>query len=134
MEYRWKKLLGPRSFRLLQLLGYDDGGSIVFSLEHAEIDASPNYAAISYSWGNSKLTHKALCDGKLVPVTAGVHALFTHLLERDDARKTIWIDAICIYSYRTAIQHCRYLRSKPQICEGFDFPYLHIVSWSLGGL
>lgn len=96
MEYQWKKLPGPRFFRLLQLLGYDDDGSIVFSLEPAEIDASPNYTAISYTWGERILTHKALCDGKQVPVTASVHALCTHLLENHDASKTIWIDAICI--------------------------------------
>ncbi|OQV08744.1 hypothetical protein CLAIMM_12969 [Cladophialophora immunda] len=112
IKYRWNKLPGPRSFRLLQLLGHDDGGSIVFSLQPEEIDASPNFAAISYSWGNSERTHEARCDRKLVPVTAGVHALFTHLLESDDVENTIWIDAVCIYSNRTHM---------PQVSKGFDF-------------
>jgi hypothetical protein len=96
MEYQWRELPGPRFFRLLQLLSYDDAGLIAFSLEPTEIDASPDYTAISYSWGKRVPTHKALCNGKHVPLTASVHALFTHLLGNHEASKTIWIDALCI--------------------------------------
>jgi hypothetical protein len=35
-----------------------------------------------------------------------------------------WIDALCIYSHRTAMKHLRTLRFEPQFFEGVNFTHL----------
>ena len=42
-------------------------------------------------------------------------------LRHSDRNRILWIDAVCIYSRRTATKCCRNLRFRPQFCEGFGF-------------
>jgi hypothetical protein len=45
-----------------------------------------------------------------------------HFIEKlKEPEYFLWVDAICMYSYRTATKCCRNLRFRPQFCEGFGF-------------
>jgi hypothetical protein len=53
------------------------------------------YEALSYAWGEPKLSHKIICNSKQICVT---QSLFEALqqLRRPRLERTLWIDAICI--------------------------------------
>ena len=55
-----------------------------------------------------------------VEVRSNLYALLSHL-RRTKYKSMFWIDAICIYSDRTAMKHLGILRFMPQLSEGFDF-------------
>ncbi|KAI1609120.1 heterokaryon incompatibility protein-domain-containing protein [Exophiala viscosa] len=94
--YVWSELAEPGDFRLLYLQGWDSTAAIICSLIPASIAKPPSYCAISHCWGKRDLTHAIVCDGKRLPITAAVHALFAQIQKSDDLEKTIWIDAVCI--------------------------------------
>ena len=77
------------------------------------------YEAISYCWGDPEPTSSILIDG----CTLGITDILDSFLRRKRVRASkqrLWIDAVCIYSYRTATKCCRNLRFRPQFCEGSD--------------
>ena len=78
------------------------------------------YECISYHWGNGEKEWNVQVDGQCMKVS---EVVYTILCERRSLVKDrwIWIDQICIYSYRTAMKHLENLRFMPQFSEGFDF-------------
>lgn len=75
----WSRLRDLRAFRVLHLQRVNHDGHITCSLAVGSIDHAPDYTAISYHWGEVNLTHKLVCDGKELPITGRVHAMFTQV-------------------------------------------------------
>jgi hypothetical protein len=88
-------------------------------ITHERLSNRPEYEALSYTWRNHEDTHEIWCSGRHLSITKNLRAALHHLRYAAKPRK-LWIDAICIYSYRTATKCCRNLRFRPQFCEGFD--------------
>jgi hypothetical protein len=86
-----------------------------FELSHA-----PRFDALSYVWGDPSAIKEIQFCGLSRLVTENLFEALTRLREEGDS-KWIWIDALCIYSYRTAMKHLGNLRFMPQFSEGFDF-------------
>ncbi|KAM7183351.1 Heterokaryon incompatibility protein (HET) domain containing protein [Naviculisporaceae sp. PSN 640] len=58
-------------------------------------DESTQYEAISYCWGDEKVTTPIIIDEREVPVTVNLNDALKRLRKRDQGR-TVWADAICI--------------------------------------
>jgi hypothetical protein len=86
------------------------------------LDSPPPYEALSYAWGDDLTnTHSLSCEGQSLVVTDSVWLALHRLRPEAGDPLVIWIDAICIYSYRTAMKYFRNLRFMPQFSEGFHF-------------
>ncbi|SMR45595.1 unnamed protein product [Zymoseptoria tritici ST99CH_1E4] len=55
----------------------------------------PLYEALSYVWGDPKITKYVMVHGALFHVTINLESALRHLRDKNDPR-TLWIDAICI--------------------------------------
>jgi hypothetical protein len=106
--------------RLLELLPDRWTEEIRCELRIAALDKGPAYEALSYVWGNPQDTVEITVNGAPFKATRNLTAALRRLRSSRDSR-TLWADAICIYSYRTATKCCRNLRFRPQFCEGFSF-------------
>jgi Heterokaryon incompatibility protein (HET) len=112
--------LPPGHIRLLHIEAGRDESLVVGKLVTKELQSAPPFEALSYTWGVVEFTSTITCDGSPMPVTQNLYEALTYLRQPDQER-IMWIDAICIYSYRTATKCCRNLRFRPQFCEGFGF-------------
>ncbi|KAJ4300673.1 hypothetical protein N0V90_002761 [Kalmusia sp. IMI 367209] len=73
----------PTSIRLLKWVGRNDSGIPCFSVEEHQIDHTPPYIALSYTWGNPFPEDNAsygcvnqwpvLCDGKVALISRNLH-------------------------------------------------------------
>ncbi|KAF2803939.1 uncharacterized protein BDZ99DRAFT_467669 [Mytilinidion resinicola] len=96
------------------------------SLNHTAFANHPPYEALSYVWGNPNSTARITVNGMGHDVTVNLADALRHL--RKPALPCIlWVDALCIYSYRTAIKHLITLRFDPQFFEGFHYTDLASV-------
>ena len=59
------------------------------------LDDKPNYAALSYSWGDPRDTQTITIGSCSVPVTRNLYSALKHLQYEKTAR-VIWVDALCI--------------------------------------
>ncbi|RYP69863.1 hypothetical protein DL769_005156 [Monosporascus sp. CRB-8-3] len=64
-------------------------------LQYVNLDERPEYEALSYVWGDPNVTVPITLDGIRFPVTTNLH-LALRYLRREDTRRTLWVDAICI--------------------------------------
>ena len=78
------------------------------------------YEALSYTWGESNDITTIRVDGSEMQVTRNLESALRHLRHHEKSR-ILWVDAICIYSDRTAMKHLGNLKFVPQFSEGFDF-------------
>jgi hypothetical protein len=110
----------------IRLFLLDPGGHserISGRLRHVSLDDDIQYTALSYVWGDPNVTRPINLDGYSFGVTTNLKSTLLHLRHRTQ-RENLWIDAICTYSDRSRIKHCRNLRFEPLFSEGFDFAYL----------
>src|SRR5271154_1570306 len=56
----------------------------------------PSFIALSYVWGDPTRSHEILIDGKLLLITANLHAALWRLHIKNIVDINIWADAICI--------------------------------------
>jgi hypothetical protein len=77
------------------------GDLVVVSLLEA-----PRYIAISYTWGEPEIVGRLwlLGGGWRIDLTRSTTSILENLLD-GVARVWVWVDAICIYSNRTAMKH-----------------------------
>jgi hypothetical protein len=84
------------------------------------------YVALSHCWGKSQMlkTERGSLNLRrrnipwdIIPRTFQDAITFVRRL----GLRYLWIDSLCIYSYRTAMKHLRNLRFMPQFSEGFNF-------------
>jgi hypothetical protein len=122
--YIYEPLPTARSVRLLKLHGDSEppirDDRIRCTLRVVSLDECPAYSAISYTWGDASVTHVIECDGKEIHTRPNLLRLLQEICRSKYRDHELWIDAICIYSYRTATKCCRNLRFRPQFCEGFE--------------
>jgi hypothetical protein len=64
------------------------------SLEHVSLVLPPPYTALSYCWGDPKITREIVLDGETFEVTTNLHDALQEL--RRQGYKTLWVDAICV--------------------------------------
>ena len=53
------------------------------------------YEALSYTWGDPKITKPVICSGKKIEITANLHSALYHL-RYPDRQRILWVDALCI--------------------------------------
>ena len=58
-------------------------------------DASGDYEAVSYAWGDTTLTHTIWIDRCRLGITAGLDVALRHLRYSNGSR-LLWVDAVCI--------------------------------------
>lgn len=95
--YTYEKLPSSSSFRILELLPGAEDESICYKLHFSDWmfpDELP-YEAISYAWGDPKITADTICDGKVLAVTSNLKDGLAQLRYQDCSRY-LWADSICI--------------------------------------
>jgi hypothetical protein len=93
-----------RQIRLLQLLPFQniwgappqwyELAHIQCKLIYANLDASPEYEALSYTWGSSGSDVKIEVDGQVISVRPNLAYALAAL--RDSEPRILWVDALCI--------------------------------------
>jgi hypothetical protein len=58
------------------------------------LDSTPNYVALSYTWGDPKITTKLACNGRQISVTSNLYKAMQTL--RHAKYNVVWIDQLCI--------------------------------------
>jgi hypothetical protein len=82
--------------RLLKLPPATDTKAIIQgSLLHTNLSSNPTYEALSYNWGDLKVTTPMLLHSKPYPITLNLHAALTQFRLPDTGR-ILWVDALCI--------------------------------------
>ena len=119
-RHEYKPLSGPDQIRLLHLHHGINDGQVRCELHHYALEDCPLYTAVSYAWGEEEPRRVILLDGTQFTVRENLFSLLDYARQPDEDR-LLWIDAICIYSRRTAMKHLRTLRFEPLFSEGFDF-------------
>jgi Heterokaryon incompatibility protein (HET) len=117
-EYEPLKLSG-NSIRLLQIQPATEDNIIRCTISQYPIHNRPVSIAISYTWGDEHNQRSIFVNGRNFRIRKNLWDLLWHLQQCQENRH-LWIDALCIYSYRTAAKCCRNLRFRPLFCEGFD--------------
>lgn len=94
---RYQPLSNTRNeIRLLALLPARDttDTTVHCTLSTHFLADAPDYAALSYVWGDANLTRTILVDGQTVHVTTNLADALAQL--RDFGVQTLWVDALCI--------------------------------------
>lgn len=70
---------------------------IICSLRHVCLKDDPRYEAISYCWGVSVTEQTVILHGTPFAVTKDAHGALRNFRHgRDQSRRDLWIDSICI--------------------------------------
>ncbi|KAH9218706.1 heterokaryon incompatibility protein-domain-containing protein [Leptodontidium sp. 2 PMI_412] len=84
-----------KEIRLVTLCSGNFEDDIFCSLSKVSLDDKPSYEALSYVWGDRRITRRIFIDGLSKRVTRNLEIALRHL--RYDSRpRVLWIDAICI--------------------------------------
>jgi hypothetical protein len=62
-----------------------------------------HYCAISYCWGDSRVTKMIYLNGKLLPITETLHSALRNLRQQESP-VVLWADQICIDQSQTALK------------------------------
>lgn len=93
--------LGKRHIRLVSIDRSDPAAqTISCRLTTCHLDDAPPYKALSYAWGDPKVTSAITINGLSVQKTTNLVGALRQLRESDDAK--YWIDAICIDQHNNA--------------------------------
>lgn len=92
-QYKYEELPTETSFRVCELLPGKSGDPICCLLHVGEWDKPREYEAISYAWGDPKVTVPVNVHGKRVYVTSNLHNGLSHLRLQDESR-FLWADAL----------------------------------------
>lgn len=94
--YRYSPL--PSTDRTIRLLcvypakSIDD--PIICDMHQVQLDGRPEYAALSYTWGDTTLNRNIICGGRNLPVTQYLDTALRRF--RASTWWMIWVDAVCI--------------------------------------
>jgi hypothetical protein len=116
-------------------LGRSEGPCLLITKEALFDVRSQPYTALSHCWGAAA--------GHLVTTTANSKQMFSGIpideipqtyIDAFEITKSlgimyIWIDALCIYSHRTAMKDLGILKFAPRFFEGFNFTHLASQIW-----
>ncbi|KAI1271132.1 hypothetical protein F5Y07DRAFT_35126 [Xylaria sp. FL0933] len=90
--------LGPGELRLLRPVSIRDGTFISLEIKHFTRNRAPQYAALSYTWGEGDETDMILLDERKFPVRRNLWSALNYLGLNAYHSKAqyLWVDAICI--------------------------------------
>ena len=92
------------------------------STEAGLLTSDLDFDALSYAWGNSVDAYPVELKGKVIRLGRNLSIALLRLRSYyGDTRRWIWIDAVCIYSHRSAMKDLGIMRFTIQSCEGFNF-------------
>ena len=116
-------LIAAREFRLFKFVPsaspqYDI--AIEVKTVSTKPEERPTYDALSYVCGDTQDKVSILANGAILGIYRSLYGVLRELQEAG-VSALLWADAICIYSYRTAMKHLGNWRFMPQFSEGFDF-------------
>ncbi|KAE9367886.1 HET-domain-containing protein [Stipitochalara longipes BDJ] len=94
-KYKYKRLSGHNTVRIIELLPERDGEEIHIHLHEVTLQEAPAYQALSYEWGEIKGSHSIRCDSSILLVTTNLLAALRRLRFLT-LRRYLWVDAICI--------------------------------------
>jgi hypothetical protein len=133
----YKPLTGceARLLRLKQTTRYEKRVAGDFMIVPLYLDVLPPYTALSYAWGSGERPDTITMSGMAMKVTRNLYSILQTICQTDATGHAgslgllignltdqhMWIDAVCIYSYRTAMKRLGNLRFIPQFSEGFHF-------------
>jgi hypothetical protein len=104
------RLSGKGHIRLLKVLPEVEGSQEIHcELENANLENSPKYIAISYTWGpptpeaedarlsTSTPAHTVRCNGNIMPIPWNLHDFLRRASRDSDlTSQRLWIDCLCI--------------------------------------
>ncbi|KAF2840154.1 HET-domain-containing protein, partial [Patellaria atrata CBS 101060] len=93
MEY--KPLNHFRSEIRLVTIIPGEGSRIECTIKVVSLTLPPEYTALSYCWGNPKVTRDIYIGDHVLTVTTNLYAALMHLRLKDKP-VTLWVDSICI--------------------------------------
>jgi hypothetical protein len=93
--YKYQKLPGRNSIRVLHLLPGKHDQALQGSLANAPLDAPGAYEAISYTWGSDSKTQILLTSERTIGLTDSLYSALKRLRLPSTSR-CLWADALCI--------------------------------------
>jgi hypothetical protein len=84
-----------RQIRIIELLPGTPQDEIRCASHIANLDDNPVYEALSYVWGDSRITKRIYVDGRPMEITVNLESALRHIRKPAESR-FLWIDAICI--------------------------------------
>ena len=95
--YTYQALRNPRDIRLIRIQSGQRHENIVCDIVHGNLDHSPRYEALSYTWGDPTTGRQITCQepSSTLAITSNCESALKRLRRRDTSR-TLWIDAVCI--------------------------------------
>jgi hypothetical protein len=93
-----------REIRLLKIIPGNKSTPVSCRLHISSLDATPPYAALSYTWGDAVVTEEIHVDGKRLPVRTNLANVLRLLrddwsdifIDMDTSTLLLWADALCI--------------------------------------
>jgi hypothetical protein len=82
-----------RLIRLQPALNFES--DVQCEIYHVTLDTQPIYEALSYAWGDAKVTSPIFLESCPFQATVNLVSALRHLRHEDNTR-TLWVDAICI--------------------------------------
>src|SRR5438874_1833448 len=100
--------ISKSEIRLLDLALTEDDSPIICSLVPVSLNSAPEYAALSYEWGDAANREEILVNGHPFQARSNLIAALRQFRKtvrsssNHDSSKAIrlWVDAVCIYSDR----------------------------------
>ncbi|KAL8793019.1 MAG: hypothetical protein Q9195_004423 [Heterodermia aff. obscurata] len=129
-DYSYRGLQPGSHIRLLVIEPGHSGELLHCSLEHVDLDAEPQFNALSYCWGDISETRTIFCEGSSVSVTKNLYDALVRLRKLDLATK-IWVDAVCINQKDKAekkkqIHLMRRIYQQSEICFAWLGPHTEL--------
>lgn len=88
---------GSKQIRLLELHSGTGRQIIECHLEHVSLEDNPEFAALSYVWGDPTDPGTILLHGEEFSVTKNLHAALQSIRSQTpDGKSRLWVDAVCI--------------------------------------
>ena len=91
----YQPLTTKNETRLLVLEPGQNSNEIRCGLMNISLTWRARYEALSYTWGDPKITKPVICSGKKIEITANLHSALHHL-RYPDRQRILWVDALCI--------------------------------------
>jgi hypothetical protein len=91
----YARLLSQTSTRLLKLFPGEPNSQLVTSLEQVDLENSPFYECLSYTWGASTDSSGIVVEHSTVSIRRNLYNFLRRLRDAKKAR-TLWVDALCI--------------------------------------
>ncbi|KAH7310685.1 heterokaryon incompatibility protein-domain-containing protein [Stachybotrys elegans] len=97
--YKDTSLLNPsiQEIRVIHLLSGSDDAPINCTLHKTALKAypTPDYHALSYTWGDANDRREIILNGYVVTVTFNLYSALRRL-RREEGTEVLWADAVCI--------------------------------------